>query len=288
MKKIREKVDPDHAASFRCFVRSVNAFDFEWHDHSACELTLILSGCGQRYVADSLERYAPGDLVLLGPNVPHTWASDPRPPTDQRAVVIQFETHFLGRSFWLAPEWQPVRRMIDRAARGLAFEQATAVQETVTALPEAEPAARLLGLLEALVALSERPARPLASARSRGQLSASVAHRLDKVCGYLSTHFSEPIQQKQVADLAGMHPAAFSRFFKRATGRTMSQHVTALRLDHAARLLAETDLSVLEVAAESGFENLSYFHRLFRQSHGHSPRRYRLQAAAQRTGSTDA
>ncbi|MDX1565768.1 MAG: AraC family transcriptional regulator [Phycisphaeraceae bacterium] len=288
MKKIREKVDPDHAASFRCFLRSVTHFDFQWHDHSACELTLILSGCGQRYVADSLERYGPGDLVLLGPNVPHTWASDPRPPTEHQAVVIQFETHFLGRSFWLAPEWQPVRRMIDRAARGLVFEKAEQVAASIEALPEAEPAARLLGLLEALLALTECSERPLASTRSRGQLSESVAHRLDKVCGYLSTHFSEPIRQKQVAELAGMHPAAFSRFFKRATGRTMSQHVTALRLDHAARLLVETDLSVLEVAAESGFENLSYFHRLFRQAHGRSPRRYRLQAAARRAGSTDA
>ena len=76
--------------------------------------------------------------------------------------------------------------------------------------------------------------------------------------------------------LAGRSPEHVARTLKRFTGRTPTDVVNEARLTEAARRLCMTDDEIIEVADACGFENLSYFYRLFRQRYGQSPRRYRM------------
>jgi AraC-like DNA-binding protein len=276
MQPVLQSIPASAAASFRCFSRRECRFDFEWHYHSACELTWIESGTGHRFVGDSIERYAEGDLVLMGPDLPHTWCSDADNSLDQEAVVMQFETAFAGERFWRLPEWGAVAQMLESADCGLVFGDAGDLRQQIIELPSACPADRLIGFLAILNDLAGRVSRPLATDGGRVHLSKPVAHRLDKACRFLAERFTQSIRQVEVADLVGMNAAAFSRFFKRATGRTMSQYVMTLRIGHACRMLVESDRTILEVATESGFENASYFHRQFRAAHRLSPRQYRV------------
>src|SRR5260370_39848423 len=73
-------------SSFVAYERSDPAFPFYWHYHPEYELTLIVDSHGQRLVGDSIDDYGSGDLVLLGPNLPHSWRSGPVKP-------ISGETH---------------------------------------------------------------------------------------------------------------------------------------------------------------------------------------------------
>jgi len=280
MKASYEHIQAGSDASFRCFERRDRRFEYEWHYHPQFELTLITAGIGSRHVGDHLDQYTPGDLVLLGPDLPHTWASHEagRNTGEQAAVVIQFEGDFLGRSFFEAPEMRTVATMLHRAGRGLWFapRDVEAVRELITAMPTAPVDRRLVMMLDLLRALSHvRRPRPLASTTYAPGLRRNEQQRLGRVCAHLHENYTEPIVQADMARMLRMNPAAFSRFFKRATGRTMTAYVNELRLGHAARLLIETQLSVLEICYASGFNNAANFHRQFVRFKGTSPGKFR-------------
>lgn len=77
-----ERVETASEVSWRSHVRRQKCFEFHWHFHPEHELTLITAGTGTRYVGDSIEQYGPADLVLTGPDLPHTlcaWGQLVRP-----------------------------------------------------------------------------------------------------------------------------------------------------------------------------------------------------------------
>src|SRR5687767_3328993 len=97
MRASYEKVVPDDSRFFRIYRRLDPAFPFAWHYHREYELTSIVGSRGRRFVGDHIEDYADGDLVFLGPNLPHTWCSAPEETrAEHEAVVVQFSEEFIG------------------------------------------------------------------------------------------------------------------------------------------------------------------------------------------------
>ena len=72
-----------------------------------------------------------------------------------------------------------------------------------------------------------------------------------------------------------MTPAAFSRFFRMRTGKTVSDYMIDIRLGHAARLLVDSPTSVAEICYNCGFNNISNFNRIFKKKKGCSPTAFR-------------
>lgn len=106
------------------------------------------------------------------------------------------------------------------------------------------------------------------------------ARQLKEIVGYLSAHFTEPLPLTGVAAHFGLSPQYFSSFFRENFGRTFTQHVNSLRIEQAARLLRETDLPVMEIGFNVGFDNFSYFIKRFREVYGVSPSNYRKNGIA--------
>jgi transcriptional regulator GlxA family with amidase domain len=90
----------------------------------------------------------------------------------------------------------------------------------------------------------DEQARALAGGRHPDRLSAAARQRLQAACTYLHASFAGDIALADVAKVAHMSPAAFSRFFRQALGRTMTEYVTQLRVAAACQLLRETDLPI--------------------------------------------
>lgn len=274
-----ELVKSDPQASLVCFHRVEKEFPFAWHHHPEMELVLIQSGNGSRFIGDHIARYQPGDLVLVGAELPQTWQSEkPGPDGLNRAVVVQFGLDgALGHWLLHAPEMAQVRKLLGRAKHGLFFPMNRGLKpivERIATMPDLSPIARMGALCEVLDALAARPAQVLASGEVAVPDKRAVG-RLNQVLAHVQAHLGGEIQMSAIARQTGMTTPAFCRFFKRATGRTFSDHLNELRLGKAARLLVESDFSVANIAAQVGYANASYFFRRFRARYGMSALQYR-------------
>lgn len=267
-----EHLEATPQLSWRMGLRRASHFRFAWHFHREFELTLITHGTGTRFVGDCVEEYGPGDLTLIGPELPHTYQSSPG-TSRHEAVVVQFRRDFLGPEFFDRPEFAGVAALLERAARGLSFPHHDVSLAELGAMP---PSERTVALLAALVRLSHSAeARPLASDHYLPSRNDATRDRIDAIVGLLHDAYTGPVALEEVARAAHMAPASASRFFRRTTGLTITAYLSMLRVSAACRLLRETDRGITAIAADCGYPSLSNFNRRFREQKGMTPREYR-------------
>jgi AraC-like DNA-binding protein len=274
------RVPWDGKASLFAYERRAASFAWNWHYHPEIELTLILRGRGTRLIGDHSEEYRPGDLILLGPNLPHSWisADDTRPASGRnRAIVIQFLPQAIPAAILALPEFAPIQRLLAESGRGLRFPAATAksLRDELAALAGCDGLARWLGLAAAFGRLAMSPRAVLASVGHRHRRSSRLSSRLERVTSHLERHFRDDLPISRAAAMVGVSAGTFSRFFRKMTHRTFVDYRNALRVAEACRLLEESDLPVIEVAYACGFNNLANFNRRFRREKGMVPRDYR-------------
>jgi AraC-like DNA-binding protein len=271
-----EHIERSREASFVVFRTRTRAFPFLWHHHAEYELTLIERGRGQRFVGDDIASFDDGDLVLLGPWLPHTWRSDDN--RWQSAIVVQFGAGWIDSLCQTMPELHTVRNALPKAAAGVQLMGSEARQAGEILRRRVLKGAsleRVAGLLEALHCVAcARQVRNLAT-MGYAQAMPAFDERLTEVCRYVDQHLDAPIAQTDVAEIAGLTPEAFSRFFRRLTGRTFVEYVHEIRIARACRLLQETEQSISQICFASGFGNLSNFNRVFLRLKGLSPLKYR-------------
>lgn len=99
--------------------------------------------------------------------------------------------------------------------------------------------------------------------------------RLDRVLEYIAANLSQSLSLTEIAAIAGMSAYHFARLFKTSTGLSPHQYVLAQRIERAKHLLLGGQSSVIDVALESGFNDQSYFSKMFRKATGVPPMRYR-------------
>jgi AraC-like DNA-binding protein len=278
-----EKLLPPASTSFIYRVKREPSFGVFWHYHPEYQLTLVLRGQGRRFVGDDISRFKAGDLVLTGPNLPHMWCSA-RPrlssPLPHEAILIQFPESIFGGRFLELPEMAPVRRLLERSSQGIRFAEATREQiaPRMIRMGRERGLARLTGLLEILGILSQSPIDRMLSSRAFGPaVGFEDRDRIDRICRYVAENSARPIVLAEAARAAHMSIPAFTRFFKKCTGKTFVEYLTDLRIGAACRLLVESDRTVTQVCYAAGFANLSNFNRRFRRLKGVTPREFRRQ-----------
>ncbi len=279
MRALLEKVALRPGESFACREFALKRFDSPWHFHPECELTLVEQSHGLRFVGDSIERFEAGDLVLLGKNLPHYWTNPPEWRGPAQSIVVQFGDGLLGRDWLQTPELAGVQRLLERAVRGVHFsgrpaaEVATRLKRMLTLAPLAR-LQELLGVLDTLAAAPG--ARLLASAGFTPVFNTADGSRLGRVLDYVNRTAADSVQQREAARLAGLSPAAFSRYFRKKLGHTFEAFVNEVRVGRACRALIEApERAVAEIAFAAGYNNLANFNRQFRRRTGLAPVAYR-------------
>lgn len=284
MKAALRIIDLPDDASLKCRWRREPKFEFHWHYHPEYQLELLIRGKERLFVGDRVLDFEPGQLVLLGPNLPHSMLTEnevSRDNPEQESIIVQFPAASFGHEFLQRPEMRRVQKLLERSWRGLIYstDHCRDVFDRVASLPHRSAFERLHDLLWVLHALAEAgDGEPLASETyhcSTSQTSQTEYEQINVVSAYIQKHLEDDITETEVARLLYLSPSAFSRFFKRITGMTFVDYVNGIRIGRACRRLIESEASVLQVCLEVGFSNKSNFNRQFKRRKGMTPSKFR-------------
>ncbi len=279
---LRKDLEPI-ASSFTVKTLVEPHFDPNWHFHPHYQLFLVEEGTGTRFIGDSIRPFAPGDLVFLGPNLPHLWRSDQAyfnrvPGLVTKGIVVYFDEEFLGVEFFNQQEVKGLRQLLTHAHRGLTWLSTTrdraeaALNELVQQPVGFGRVLTLLTLLNDLAHSSDY--QFITSPGYSNTAKPAETDRIQRVHDYVLVHFADEISLDTIADLVGMSPPAFCRYFKTRANKTFSEFVAEVRIGHACKLLTGSSLSITQVSYDSGYRTLSNFNRQFKEITGQTPSHY--------------
>lgn len=256
-------------------------FGCVWHYHRECEITLVVKGGTERLVGNNISPIVPGEFVLMGSNVPHDYrnhSSTGSSITPVEAIVVQFMPQLPGHGDWMENSSMiPARRLFQRADQGLEVKGITRLTATriVQEMLHVHGMKRVILLLQLLDLLSNSEDLQEISSAVLPQPRPGASDRISLACEFISSNLPEAIYVADLAAIVGLGKSAFSRLFKKSTGRTVPQYVNELRIARACLLLEETDLTVSQIAMDCGFVSPAHFQRQFREHQHCAPLAYR-------------
>ena len=276
---MREITPLTQSDCFTLFSRVKKKFDFPLHYHEEYELNLIVNAKGaKRIVGDHIEAIDDLELVLVGPNLYHAWFTHKCETEDIRELTIQFHKDLFEERFLRKNQLSFIKTMFEKAQRGILFSRDTIerLQPRILALGQKNGFDSVLELLSILHDLStSRNLRTLSDSSSNNEQLNYNSRRIEKVFEYMNAHYSRAVTLTEVAKVANMPVASFSRFIKKRIGSTFIDSLNEIRLGHATRILIETTHNVAEVAYKCGFNNISNFNRTFKKKKGCTPKEFR-------------
>lgn len=283
MKPVEFHLPQDFDKSFIVFREKGDFFPAPWHFHSHFELVLVAESTGKRMVGDNIGFFGPEDLVFMGSRLPHVWLND-KIYLDREAngkadaIVIHFTEDFLGKEFMSIPEMEGFRKVLELSERGMVItgEARMKINSLMKRMPEMSGLERLASLLTIFNVLSETSEyKLLASPRFVANQNLDVSNRFRNVIHFIMQNFDKDLTLSEVAEHSNMGVTAFCNFFREQFRCTFIEYLTSVRVGHACKLLSESDRNVVEIAFESGFNNLANFNRQFKKLKNMTPSDYR-------------
>ncbi len=278
-----EKVEPKINQSFYANHLRAERFPSPLHFHPEIEILLILEGTGTRLIGDSSGRFSPGELIMIGSNVPHVWYSDRVSTNDMpktpETIYLQFREDFAGEPFMNLPESKNIKKLFSLSKRGIRLRGKTShlVAEQLVSIIHSSGFSRVLKLMRILQLIAEsNEYELLASPISQNQINHENSKKLNKIYKYILENYHENISLQDMAFIADLSTSAFCRYFKKTTNKTFIQFLNEIRIGHACRLLQEEkNDSISHICYACGFNNVSYFINQFRKITGVTPMTYR-------------
>lgn len=263
----------------RDLVAGVNS---RWHYHPEVELIHFKEGSGAQFIGDSIRQFKTGDIVLVGAHLPHYWRFDEAyfSQTDNVQAdvrVVHFSENFWGDNFLQLPENNMIKTTLEKARRGIQVtgETKTVIAEIMERLLVTQGPKRIILLMEALSAIAEC-GHPdiLASIGFSTNKAESQNDFINVIYEYSLANFKNKIHTDELADMVGISPNSFCRYFKAHTSKTYSEFLLEIKVGHACKLLIENKLPLKQLCYESGFNNFANFHKYFKLIMGKSPLNY--------------
>lgn len=264
---------------FTLFSRVKKEFSFPLHYHEEFELNFIMHANGaKRIVGDCIEVIDNLELVLIGPNLYHSWFTHQCKNEEIKEITIQWHKDLFDDKFLCRNQLNFIRSMFERSMRGISFSQDTIRQLTprLLSLNEKNGFDSVLELMSILHDLSiSRNMRTLSDASVNNEQFSYNSRRIEKAFQHMYDNFDRSISLSEVAKIVNMSEVSFSRFIKKRTGNTFIDSLNEIRLGHASKKLIETTHSISEISYHCGFNNISNFNRIFKKKKGCTPKEFR-------------
>lgn len=282
MKPALEHLPKEKGESFVVKYFDYNYYPTPWHYHPEYEIVLVTESTGRRLIGDHVCDFEPGNLAFIGSNLPHIYRNDekyyqPKSKLRAKSIVIHFSEDSLGNDFWKLPEAKSLKLFLRQSERGFDINGKTnnAISNQLEKIIGLKGIRRWLSLLEILNTIAESKELTSICKTSVIGKNEKESERLCLVFDWILHNYERDLRVTEAADLCNMSANAFSRFFSLRTRKTFSAYVTNLRLNKAARLLTEKELSVSDICYDCGFNNISNFNRQFLKQYKVNPLKYR-------------
>ena len=275
-----ETISPDtgHSYKYAYFDKSSpNTHKVKWHYHPEVELVYINTGVGKRQVGTHLSNYQDGDLILIGSYLQHTGFTKGL-EEGQKEIVIQFKPDIFEMAFQNLEELKRINQLLELSKKGIVFDGS--IKEDIgirmEGLQYETQIDAFLTFVKILHDLAKEKDKKILNAEGYAFISNPTENkRLKMIFNYIRDHFMEPIALEDISAQVFMTPQSFCRFFKKSTQKTFTNFLNEYRINHATKLLSETDVDIKTICYESGFNNLSNFFRNFKKITQLTPNAYR-------------
>ncbi|WP_409345510.1 helix-turn-helix domain-containing protein [Paenibacillus sp. MBLB4367] len=258
------------------------------HSHDFVELVYVVRGEAIHMLAEKQVAIEAGDLYIIKPGEIHTY--DIRPGRQLEIINCMFMPDVIRQSLLReldltnSEDYFYVQLFLDNEERlhhrlqlkGRDAEAVFAIlkamlAENVAGHPSSQTINRLK-LMELLIRLSRIYEQQSRTVQTGSSDKAQIVRR---VRGFLERHYQERILISSITELFSISERQLNRLFKAVTGHTVIEMLHRIRIEHAKRLLAETDAKVITIATLVGYDDPSFFSRLFARLVGCAPGQYR-------------
>lgn len=273
---------------FLVFSRDKIKFDFPLHYHEEFELNFIENASGvQRIIGNSIEFIEESELVLIGSNIPHGWFNSENIALQNvQEITVQFHKDLFDDKFLDRDQMIHIRSMLEQSRNGIVFPKETArkIRGNLQSLSQKKGFNSMIGLFSILHDLSlSKDMRALSSLTLADESVTHESRRMEKILHYLKDNYQQKITLEEVTGEVNMTVVSFSRFIKKRTGKTFTEFLNNIRLSHACRLLIDTQQTIAELSYKCGYNNLSYFNRIFKRRYNITPKEFRDAYSGTRT-----
>lgn len=251
-----------------------------WHYHPECEITYIENAEGTLFIGDKAISYTNDTLIFIGPNLPHELRCNNKETPDftSKTYSIHFQRDFPGKDFYKMPEVAQINQLLDLSSRGIKIHDKKSkelIKKHLFRLLKTSGLERISHLFNILHIVSISPEMEILSSQYFGQSPELPQNeRINQVYKYVMDNFRNEIMIEQLAEQFCMTPTSFSRFFKKRTHKSFVQYLNEIRIGYACKLMFEENLSISQIAFESGFGNLSNFNQQFKKIKGITPSQF--------------
>ena len=282
MKLVLKKADGLENEKFNVLCKEKPCLDSSWHYHKQYELIYISRSTGIRFVGDSVGHFSPGDLVLVGPYLPHLWRNDSAYYEEEngekvKTLVLKFTSDFMGEGTFKKSEFSSIKHLLSESKFGICFGRDTSekLKDELLKIIVLSPAEQLMQLLNLLYKLSITKDKEVLSSTDMRQYTSEPLQRLDLVIKYISDNYTSHIDLEDVASKACMTTNSFCRFFKKMTNKSFTQFLNEVRIRNASRLLIQENMTMSEICYKVGYNSMTNFYKQFKKIMGSTPKAYR-------------
>ncbi|MGN7355906.1 AraC family transcriptional regulator [Paenibacillus sp. SAF-054] len=256
--------------------------DCHWHDEM--EFIIIRNGCALFQLDTDYIEVRAGQALFVNSGQLHAGTLQGEAPCIFSAIV--FKPDLLTSPSFDVIQEKYIGPLLDQSFRPAPFIQGVRdwekdilhvldriLQDNEHRPPayELSTKANLLGIIAMLIANAE----PLKPGRTPSAGSPDKIEKLKTVLNFIHEHYSEALRLKDLAGLIRMSQGHFCRFFKQLTQKSPVEYINHYRIAQACRLLENSTMKIVDIALETGFDNLSYFITVFKQAKGCTPSKYR-------------
>jgi AraC-like DNA-binding protein len=274
MRVLIQKPQIDVLNSFACREYTTPQFESAWHKHDEYELILITRGNGTLLLGDYTGPYEVDEVYFIASNLPHSFRKA-QPDMIGSAIVIHFHAYIFGDTFLNMPELKGIHALLGKQ-EGIRLENDLGryVSALLRGIEQQKGYYRINTLLLCLESITNSDDFTTLASRQTNKTE-KIDPTIETIFEFSFAHYLTNVTLAQVAAQVNMTTTTFCRFFKKNVKKTYFDFLQELRIGHACKLLSETELPVLDICFQSGFNSWSHFSKKFRQLKQTSPLKYR-------------